>query len=961
MKHLTILLSLLLSAPLLTAQQVQPIHNGKLTSALNANSQNIVSLNRLGAGGATPLARLHLVPGGSPTTLADGIRLGDDVAIYRSATGIIKLQGNLEVTGSISGSAGVVQLAEDNIYTGGNTFNGASVFAGATEFQTGFTVADNTVRDAIRNSLDLVPGTDVQAYSARLLDIAGLNPQDSYVIVGNGSTWVAETGSTLRTSLGLGTGNDVTFAEISGTSMALSDNATISGKLTAAGALSDATGLQLGSAGAWYGSGSGIVTDDPLTVNGDTTLGDQTSDLVIIPGVLRLSAGGDASFQRTSSGVITVTGAMVIPSATLNSPLGSASGGLGLDNSAATANQFPYLSSTGTFALTSITALGRSLLGDGSESAMRTRLQLGGAALLNVGTSAGTVAAGDDSRLTDARTPTGSAAGGGSDIEGTYPSSVTIKADAVALGTDTTGNYVAYLTAGTGVTLSGTNSAEAAVPVINIGQAIGTSATPTFAGLTLTGGLSGTTASLSTSVTTADLNVTGTATFTNAPSFTVLTLESLTLDQGATSVGRVKGLIQSRTLNVDKDHPQATDTRTGLLSTELFRPWATISAATTASTVDSVIRIFPASTEYAVPAEFGADTRTFELVGTATINGITTTDDVNYSVVGSGSITGDVSVDNSGAVVILQVPVIGNVTATSGILDIYGPVTGTLTVAGGTVRVFDSVSGAVSVTSGTLVMMQAPGSTIGASGGTVTLRGGFAGTLTVNGGTVTVSGASAANVTVSSGTLNLNGTVTGDITCSGGTCEQREPVTGAVTVSGGTYNLRSVVTRSSAGAAITLSSGTLNVHGGASVNASSTTETAISRSGGTWNVWGSYSLRGLTSGGSVTVAGKAVAARSTLAVSLTADNQTVTPGADTRLALSSDDATSTNRTIVLSTTGAVTGEIYILRAPASNACELPDNTANGVRLSAAWAPDAYDTLTLEFDGTYFNEISRSAN
>lgn len=958
---LLILLTLGLSAAFLAAQQVQPIHNGKLTSALNANSQNIISLNRLGVGGATPLARLHLVPGGTPTTLADGIRLGDDVAIYRSATGVIKLQGDLQVTGSISGSAGVVQLAEDNIYTGGNTFNGASVFAGATEFQTGFTVADNTVRDAIRNSLDLMPGTDVQAYSARLLDIAGLNPQDSYVIVGNGSTWVAETGSTLRTSLGLGTGNDVTFAAITGTTLTLSGAATISGKLTAAAALSDATGLQLGTAGAWYGSGTGIVTDDPLTANGDTTLGDQTSDIVTIPGVLRLSAGGDASFQRTSSGVITVTGAMSIPSATLSTPLGVASGGLGLDNSAATANQFPYLSSTGTFALTSITALGRSLLSDGSESAMRTRLQLGGAALLNVGTTAGTVAAGNDSRLTDARTPMGSAAGGGSDIEGTYPSSVTIKADAVALGTDTTGNYVASLTAGTGVSLSGTNGAESAVPVINIGQAVGSSATPTFGGMTLTGGLSGTTATLSTSVTTADLNVTGTATFTNAPSFTSLSLESITLDQGATGVGRFKGLIQSRTINVDKDHPQATDTRTGLLSTELFRPWATIEAATTASTVDSHIRIFPAATEYAVPAEFGADTRTFELVGTAAINGITTTADVNYSVVGSGTITGDVSVDNAGAVVILRVPVIGNVTATSGILDIYGPVTGTLTVAGGTVRVFDSVSGAVSVTSGTLVMMQAPGSTIGASGGTTTLRGGFSGALTVNGGTVIVAGASSANVTVSSGTLQLDGPVTGDITCSGGTCEQRAPVAGAVTVSGGTYTLRSVVTRASAGVAVTLSSGTLNVHGGASVNASSATETAISRSGGTWNVWGSYNLRGLTSGGSVTVAARAVSARSTLAVSLTADNQTVTPGADTRIALSSNDATSTNRTIVLSTTGAVLGEIYILRAPSSNACELPDNTANGVRLSAAWTPDANDTLTLEFDGTYFNETSRSPN
>jgi hypothetical protein len=43
---------------------------------------------------------------------------------------------------------------------------------------------------------------------------------------------------------------------------------------------------------------------------------------------------------------------------------------------------------------------------------------LGGAALLNVGTTTGTVAAGDDSRLSDSRAPSGSAGG---DLAGTYP------------------------------------------------------------------------------------------------------------------------------------------------------------------------------------------------------------------------------------------------------------------------------------------------------------------------------------------------------------------------------------------------------------------------------------------------------------------------------------------------------------------------------------------------------------
>lgn len=53
-----------------------------------------------------------------------------------------------------------------------------------------------------------------------------------------------------------------------------------------------------------------------------------------------------------------------------------------------------------------------------------------------------------DARLTDARTPTGSASG---DLAGTYPSP-TVAADAVALGTDTTGGYAASTTEAGGAT-----------------------------------------------------------------------------------------------------------------------------------------------------------------------------------------------------------------------------------------------------------------------------------------------------------------------------------------------------------------------------------------------------------------------------------------------------------------------------------------------------------------------------
>ena len=64
--------------------------------------------------------------------------------------------------------------------------------------------------------------------------------------------------------------------------------------------------------------------------------------------------------------------------------------------------------------------------------------------------------------------------------------SATIAANSVALGTDTTGNYVSDVSAGTGVTVTHTPG-EGSTPTIAIGQAVATSDSPTFAGLTING------------------------------------------------------------------------------------------------------------------------------------------------------------------------------------------------------------------------------------------------------------------------------------------------------------------------------------------------------------------------------------------------------------------------------------------------------------------------------------------
>jgi hypothetical protein len=77
-----------------------------------------------------------------------------------------------------------------------------------------------------RASLGLTIGTNVQAWDADLDAIAALAKTDSNIIVGNGATWVAESGATARTSLGLGslaTASTINNDNWSGTDLAVAN------------------------------------------------------------------------------------------------------------------------------------------------------------------------------------------------------------------------------------------------------------------------------------------------------------------------------------------------------------------------------------------------------------------------------------------------------------------------------------------------------------------------------------------------------------------------------------------------------------------------------------------------------------------------------------------------------------------------------------------------------------------
>lgn len=99
----------------------------------------------------------------------------------------------------------------------------------------------------------------------------------------------------------------------------------------------------------------------------------------------------------------------------------------------------------------------------GSAATARTNLGLGGAAVLEVGTSTGTVAAGDDARLSDARTPTAHAAThgtAGSDPVTVAQSQVTGLADSLTLLAPTADpTFTGTVTSSGPVNVSGTLTA----------------------------------------------------------------------------------------------------------------------------------------------------------------------------------------------------------------------------------------------------------------------------------------------------------------------------------------------------------------------------------------------------------------------------------------------------------------------------------------------------------------------
>jgi len=195
-----------------------------------------------------------------------------------------------DVTGDVSGTAsnvtGTVAIA-----------NGGT---GATDAATA------------RTNLDLEIGTNVQAYNAKLDAISGLAVTDGNIIVGDGSTFVAESGATARTSLGAaasGANTDITSVVLNQSGLVVKggdDNAlTIKPNetLTANRTLNIITG----------NADRTLTLDDDATISGTNT-GDQTS-IVGIEGTLP-----EFNTALTDDDFVSLTGTETLTNKTLTSP-----------------------------------------------------------------------------------------------------------------------------------------------------------------------------------------------------------------------------------------------------------------------------------------------------------------------------------------------------------------------------------------------------------------------------------------------------------------------------------------------------------------------------------------------------------------------------------------------------------------------------------------------------------------
>jgi len=301
------------------------------------------------------------------------------------------------------GTTDDVQFAKitGSFFSGSNaSFTSATIIGGTISGITDITVADGGTGASSLTDGGVLLGSGTGAITA--MAVLG----DSEMIVGDGTTDpVAESGATLRTSIGVGTGDNVQFAQVTGSAVSSSLGEFGSATITA-GTITGITDLVVADGGTGVstftdggvllGSGTGAITAMAVLGDGEIIVGDGSGDPVAESGAtLRTSIGvgtgdspqftgielghaSDTTVTRDSGGNLAIEGNIVYRAGGTDVPV--ADGGTG----ASTLTDGGVLLGSGTDAITAMAVLadGEMIVGDGStdpvaESGATLRTSIG--------------------------------------------------------------------------------------------------------------------------------------------------------------------------------------------------------------------------------------------------------------------------------------------------------------------------------------------------------------------------------------------------------------------------------------------------------------------------------------------------------------------------------------------------------------------------------------------------------
>lgn len=183
------------------------------------------------AGSNTAVGGVPVAEGMSPASVNNALRaMIADIAVMRNLLGGSATTGGSADTQTLTTGMTLAALQQGLLIgfeagfsnTGAATLNVDSIGpksiktpAGAA-LSAGMLTAGGIYLVAYESGADvfILIGAQAVSLTATLSAIGALTPTDSGFIVGDGSTWVLETGATLRTSMGLGTGNSPQFTAI---------------------------------------------------------------------------------------------------------------------------------------------------------------------------------------------------------------------------------------------------------------------------------------------------------------------------------------------------------------------------------------------------------------------------------------------------------------------------------------------------------------------------------------------------------------------------------------------------------------------------------------------------------------------------------------------------------------------------------------------------------------------------